>query len=292
MSSLGAWQIDVAEQKGFFQAQLVGVQQERDDALNVVDAVKDRNRDVGLVHVDALVRAVKDGQNLVLIAGAVNKAVYTLVAARDIDSVEALKGKLIGVRAGDDLTAAIARRMLRPRGFTDADLNLSPFADSRVRAAAVANGTAAASLLDPGPAARLQAAGFRGLVVGTEAARELQVEGIAVRADWARQNEEGLVRFLRAIVQANRWIYAPPNRAEAIDILAGTLRITPEEAGRVYEQWVETTPAIPREGEFDQPGIRAVIDLLAETKAIEQPLPDPTRIADQTLVTRARSSVR
>ena len=290
--SLGAWQVDVAEQKGFFAAQGIGIQQQREDTLNVVEALTARNRDVGVVAVEGLVRAVKDGQSLVLVAGGVNKAAYTLVAARDVDEVGDLKGKPVGVRASNDVTAALARRMLRPRGLADADLNLVGFPDPRVRAAAVANGTAGASVLDPGPAARLQAAGFAGLIAGPEAARELQVEGIAVRPDWARQNEEALVRFLRAIVQANRWIYTPANRAEAVQILGGTLRITAAEADRVYEQWIEVTPAVPREGEFDQPGLRAIVDLLAEVEAIRAPLPDPTRLGDQTFVTRARTPGR
>ena len=290
--SLGAWQVDVAEQKGFFQAQGVGIQQQRDDSLNVVEALTARNRDIGVVAVEGLVRAVKDGQELVLIAGGVNKAAYTLVAARDVENVPGLRGKPVGVRDQKDVTAALARRMLRPRGFGDADLNLIAFPDPRVRAAAVANGTVGASVLDPGPAARLQAAGFAGLIAGPEAAGELQVEGIAVRPDWARQNEETLVRFLRAIVQADRWIYTPANRAEAVQILAGTLRITVAEADRVYADWVETTPAIPREGEVDQPGLRAVVELLAEVEAIRAPLPDPARLADQTLVTRARTPGR
>jgi NitT/TauT family transport system substrate-binding protein len=287
-SSLGAWQIDVADRKGIFQRQGIAVERVPDEAKNVADALNAGKSDVALVSTEAVVRASRAGQSLTMVAGALNRAAYSLIATRGVEDIGGLKGRPIGVRDPEDITAVIANRMLKARGLDEADYRLIGFEDIGVRAAAVANGSVGASLLDPASAARLEADDFRWIGAASGDVPDFQAEVLATRADWARQNEQLLVRFLKAIVEADRWIYEARNRQEAVDILASTLTLSPAQAGGVYEQYVERVPSIPREGELDAPGVRAVIELLAETEAIRPPLPDPARMTDVSYLQKAK----
>ncbi len=286
--TLGAWQVDVAARKGFFQAQGVAVDRGQEPAGRLIEALAGGSRDIILAPADDVVRAAAGGQAVVMVGGAVNRAAFTLVAARDVVDVAGLKGKLVGVRDSGDITAALARAVLSARGLGDADYRLVSFEDAAVRAAAVANGTVGASLLDAGRAARLEASGFRALAQAYETVPELQAEALAVQADWARQNEDRLVRFLRAIAQADRWIYDPQNRPEAVDVLAGVVGLTAAEADRIYERYVEQQPAIPKAAELEQPGVRSVVDLLAAIEGLRPPLPDLAVLVNTSYVQRAR----
>ncbi len=155
--TLGTWQVEVAERNGFFQAQRVAVERGQQPAGRLVEALAGGSRDIVVVPADVVIRAAADGQAVVMVGGAVNRAAFTLVAARDVVDVAGLQGKLVGVRDTDDGTAALARAILSAKGLGDADYRLVPFEDVAVRAAAVANGTVGASLLDAARAARLEA---------------------------------------------------------------------------------------------------------------------------------------
>ena len=286
--TLGGWQTEVAERRGFFRAQGLSVERAQEPIGGLVEALNQRSRDVILAPADLVVRAAHDGQNVVMVGGAVNRAAFTLVAARDVQDVAGLKGRLVGVGGPDDLTGALARAILSAKGLGEADYRLVGFDDPAVRAAAVANGTVGASLVDAPRAARMEASGFRVLGHAFETVPELQSEALAVRGDWARQNEDRLVRFLRAVAEADRWIYAPENRQESTDVLASVVGLTATEAGRIYERYVEQHPAVPKAAELDQPGVRSVVELLAAVEALRPPLPDVAALTDTSYAQRAR----
>ena len=285
--SLGTWQIDVAERKGFFQQQRLDVERVQDEHGKATEALDARNRDISLVPVDAVVRAVRDGQGLVMVAGAVNRAAHSLIAARDFEQPADLKGKICGPghrrrhrrdpqadaegpRTGRRRLPSDRLRRSRPAGCGDSERDVG------------------AALVDPPQAARLDASGFKSFGSAFETVEDYQAEAFVIRSDWGRQNEERAVRFLRAIVQAERWIYTPSNKLEAIDILASTFKLSAVEAGRVYEQYVEKLPAVPkarragggrrprRHGAFGQGGRHRPAP------------PDPASLIDTSYVTKAR----
>ena len=286
--SLGAWQVDVAERKGFFRQHGVSVERAQEEEDTAIEALVGGGRDVALVTAATIAGAVRDGQEVVMVAGAVNRAAYSFIGARGVDDMGGLIAKVVGVRDPKDITTALLRRIIRRGGLGDDAYRIFAFPDSGMRAAAIANGTAAGSLVEAPRAARLQASGFKTLGNAFEVVPDFQAEGLAVRADWARQNSDRLVRFLRAVAAADRWLYAPENHREAVDILAGTVRLTSTEAEWIYEQYVEKLPAIPKNGELEEPGVRVVVDLLAELEALPPPLPDPAKLVDTSYIQRAR----
>ncbi|MBA2447685.1 MAG: ABC transporter substrate-binding protein [Chloroflexi bacterium] len=286
--ALGSWQVDVADRKGFFREQGLFLERAEAEEDKAIVALVQRARDVALLSTPTIAGAVRDGEGVVMVAGAVNRAAYSLIGARDAEDLGGLIGKSVGIRDSKDVTTAILRRTTKAGGLGEAAYQLLAFPDPNVRAAALVNGTVGGSLVDAPRAARLQVRGFKTLGNAWAAVPDYQDQGLAVRADWAGENSDRLVRFLRAIVAADRWIYAPENRDESIGILAATLRMTAAESGRLYEQYVEQAPAIPRNGEIAEAGVRVVVEMLAELQALPPPLPDPARLVDTSYLQRAR----
>jgi ABC-type nitrate/sulfonate/bicarbonate transport system substrate-binding protein len=289
-TSLGGWVLDVADRQGFLTAQAIVLDRKESDpgSAALAEDVEKRERDVAVVSTDRLVQVGKNGQSLVMVAGLVNKATYSLIAARDVADFGALKGKPIGSLDEKSASAAILKRMLKAKGISENDSRLISFPDPGVVGAAVANGTVGASLVDPARAGRLQVSGFDVLMEANEVAKELQAEGLVVRPDWARQNEDVLTRLIRATIQAERWITTPANKQAAIEQLARSLGVSPPEATIVYEQYVEKLGAIPAEGDIDPAGVRGMIELLSEIEQAGDPRPDPARLADTTYLQRVR----
>ena len=95
-----------------------------------------------------------------MVAGLVNKATHTLIAARDVPDFGALKGKPVGHLDAKSASAAILKRILKAKGIPESESPLLTFPDPGVVGAAVANGTVGASLVDPPRAGRLRISGF------------------------------------------------------------------------------------------------------------------------------------
>jgi ABC-type nitrate/sulfonate/bicarbonate transport system substrate-binding protein len=288
--SLGGWIIDVADKQGFFSGQNIVLDRKETDpgSMAAAEDLDKKDRDIGVVATDRLIQGGKNGQALVMIAGLVNKAVHALIGARDVDDINAVKGKPIGYWDEKSASAAILKRMMKAKGITESQSRIISFADPGVVGAAVANGTVGASLVDAARGARLRGNGFNVLMEADEVAKEYQAEGLVVRPDWARQNEDLLARFIRATIQAERWVTTPANKDAAIKQLADSLGVSESEAATVYEADVEKLGAIARDGEIDQAGVRAVVDLLAEVDAAGDPRPDPVKLTDTTLLQRVR----
>ena len=290
--SLGGWILDVAEERGYLAAQGIVLDRKSAEpgAATVAEDVDKRERDVGVVTTDRLIQVGKNGQGLVMVAGLINKSPHTLIGGRDVPDFAALKGSPIGHLDARSASAALLKRMLKAKNVPENEAPLLTFPDPGVVGAAITNGTVGASLVDPVRFGRLRGSGFPLLAEASEVARDFQAEGLVVRPEWARQNEDLLVRLLRATIQAERWMTMPQNKPAAVDIMAKTMGIAVTEAAIVYEQFVDKLAAIPGEADIDQAGVRGVVELLGEIDAAGNPRPDPARLTDTTYLQRAKAS--
>ena len=101
--------IDVADKQGFMASQHIALNRKTTEPGSTAAAedVDKRERDVGVVATDRLVQVGKNGQNLVMVAGLVNKAPWSLIAARDVADFGALKGKPVGYTDEKSAQAAV-----------------------------------------------------------------------------------------------------------------------------------------------------------------------------------------
>src|SRR5262249_962906 len=106
--------------------------------------------DVSMGTTDTFLGALAKGADAILVADFVIEAPYDLVVRPEMTSVADLRGKKIGVSALRGGTGTIGRAMLRARGFSDDDYELTVTGGNPQRYTALqAGGTDAAVLSDP-----------------------------------------------------------------------------------------------------------------------------------------------
>jgi ABC-type nitrate/sulfonate/bicarbonate transport system substrate-binding protein len=117
--------------------------------------------------------------------------------------------------------------------------------------------------------------------VSTEAVGAFQFQVIAARRAWAQANKDAVVRFLRAVGAAFRFIRDPANRGEVTKAIVELTGSSDEIARQTLALYFEPDRGVmPKQGEIDLKGLAQVISFLGEGGAIRPPLPDPDRFVD------------
>src|SRR5262249_22530548 len=123
--------------------------------------------------------------------------------------------------------------------------------------------------------------GYRRLGLSTEAVAAFQFQVVAVRRPWAEANRGTVVRFVRALAAAFRFIRDAGNRAEVIGAIVQTTGASEEIARATLALYLEPDRGvIPKQAEIDRKGLAQVIAFMAESGAIKPPLPPPERSVD------------
>jgi ABC-type nitrate/sulfonate/bicarbonate transport system substrate-binding protein len=284
------WVMFVAEAAGFLEREAIQLDKLLAATGNaVVQALASGSVHVGLVAPDLIVLAVEQGAPISIVAGGYNRMVYTLVTQPNITSVQDLRGKSVGVAGINASDAFTLRRMLAHGGLRDGEYDVTAAATSNDRLAALKSGViAGAVLVQPFD---FQAAddGFRLLARSTDAVREYQFTTLNANRPWAAQNEDALVRLVRAYSGAARWLQDPANKEQAIAILAEATRSKPEHARQTYELFIEDVKALTPDGLLNMPGLTTAIELLGEAGNLNPPLPPASKFVDETYLQKARA---
>jgi ABC-type nitrate/sulfonate/bicarbonate transport system substrate-binding protein len=216
--------------------------------------------DVAQLNVVQHIAAVQKGADIVVVAGNTAVPIYSLMAAPEIASYADLRGKPLAIAGVTDPLNYVLRQMLTANQLGPNDYDFVPVGGTPDRLAAVQKGATAATLLAQPDDFRAEALGLRRLGLSTDYVDALVYTESSVRRDWARQNRDALVRFLRAFVDASRWFYDPANRAEAVRILVEESKADPTFAERTYDLYLSTRKTIAQEGELSLEGLRVVTD--------------------------------
>jgi hypothetical protein len=84
---------------------------------------------------------------------------------------------------------------------------------------------------------------------------------MAVKRGWAERNRSLMVRFLKAALRPNRWLFA--NKEPAIDFLAKEIKITPEFARKGWDYYISNRIWHPN-AELNLEGMKFALEILAE----------------------------
>jgi ABC-type nitrate/sulfonate/bicarbonate transport system substrate-binding protein len=99
----------------------------------------------------------------------------------------------------------------------------------------------------------------------------------SVRRRWAAEHREEVVRFLKAVLQARRWIEENPN--DASEFLAKDLKLDIKVARRGLDYYLENRAWEPDLG-IDVEGLKPVIETYAEQAQLKGPVPGPEKYLD------------
>lgn len=282
------WGLWIADDRGFLRDEGLTIEiTVTETPSKAIQALVGGSLDITGGPPDAVVLANQRGGDLAIVAGQNNRAAYSFIVGSDIQGYPDLRGKQFAVSDLHDGSVVLMRRMLSANGIRLEEYSLVPVGGSAARVGAVQNGQAAGAMVGQPQDFRAVDAGLKSLGFSTSVAPNYLFEVAAVRRDWARANEDRLVRYLRAYARACRWLYDPANRAEAIRILAAGTRTDEAVAEKTYALYIDELQAIPRNGEVSLPGMAAVLEAMLDVGTLEGPAPPPERFVDESYLRKA-----
>ena len=273
----------IAEKQGFFARENIVVDQVPiPGGTDKMVAALDRGEvDLTQTATPYLIQAVLAGSDAVAIAGEVANPIYSLIAKPQIESFDALKGKLIGLSLPIDTISISTRKLLALKGLGDADYRVKELVGTPLRAACLKSGECDAVPLGQPDDLIAVKQGFHRLGGSTEAVAAFQFEVVAARRAFAREHAEVMIRFVRALGNAFRYIRDPAQRdnvAKAIVELTGASEDIARETLALY--FDPDRGVLPRHAEIDLGGLAQVIAFMGQSGTIKPPLPTPERFVD------------
>jgi NitT/TauT family transport system substrate-binding protein len=241
---------------------------------------------------DSIVLADEQGADVVAVAGTLNKPSYSLIVRPEIKTFADLRGKTLGVSDLKDGSTTLLRRMLERQGLHANEYDMVQTGGTPDRYAAVKSGGTSGAMLTQPNDFQAQDEGFPSLGLVSDIIPDFQFTVHAVRKSWAQQNQDTLIRFLRAYAKACQWMYDPVNKEEAIKILVDNLKTTDDYARRTYDLQIVQAQALPKAGELNMAGVTTVLDIMAEMGNLSRPIPPVEKYVDTSYLTRATASSR
>lgn len=279
--------VSVAQAKGFFQQQNLEVQLTvTGNSGKQIEGMVQGNFDIGHQAASAVIRAVEDGKDLVLIMKAGGKPLLSLVVQAETKSYADLRGKVLVV---DDLRAGytfLLKRMLAQNGLGIADYRLEAVGNSQNRYNALKGRTAAGALLTAPYDLRAAAEGLRILdTTRPYLPDEYPGSAVAVRRAWAKDHSDALTRYIRAHVTACQWLLDPSHKEEAIAIQMRAQNLERTLAAKAYEQ---ETAELDCDPQLSPKGLTAILEEMRELGEIQGPLPEVRKYLEGSPAEKAR----
>lgn len=256
--------IFAAQERGFFQRQGLSVE--------VVNTPNSREQMQGLITGEhQIVHTAPDNifaweertqAGLIAFMGGFSGRL-SLYAQPEIASVAQLRGRTIGVDAPDTGFVYALRAILEAAGLGPADYSLEPVGGTPFRFAALREGRALATLLNPPFDALADRMGLNKLADHTQVFRSYATGVGGVRRDWAQQHSELVVAYLRAYVAGLVWLSDPRNAEAASAMLAQRLSLLPEVSRLVFETFMDPRVGFLPAAAFDFAGMQTVLELRA-----------------------------
>jgi NitT/TauT family transport system substrate-binding protein len=149
-----------------------------------------------------IVEAGLNGEAVVYIAGILNRAVMSIYAKPEINSMGDLKGKVLGVTVPGATTDFAARVLLQQAGLTPGkDVKLLYLKGMVEILAGISQGNAVAGIFTAPTTLKARNAGLKELVNVTEKNIPMVHAGLATTRDYLRTQPDNARRFLQAYLE-------------------------------------------------------------------------------------------
>jgi ABC-type nitrate/sulfonate/bicarbonate transport system substrate-binding protein len=273
----------IAERKGFFareglKVELVQIPGGTDKMVKALD-----RGDVDLTQTATpyLVQAVLAGSDAVAVAGETANPIYSLIAKPEITTFADLKGKLVGLSLPVDTISISMRKLMAVKGLTEADYRVKELVGTPVRFDCLKKGECdAVPLGQPDDLIAIKQ-GYHRLGVSNEAVGSFQFEVVAARRSWAQTHKDEVVRFVRALAAAFRFVRDLNNRDEVAKLIVELTGSTDDIARDTLKLYFEPDRGVlPKQAEISLAGLAQVIAFMTESHVIASPPPPPDRFID------------
>jgi ABC-type nitrate/sulfonate/bicarbonate transport system substrate-binding protein len=284
MRSIFSLPISVADREGFFQREGLSfrvVVPLPGGSDKMIDALYDDTADVTHIATPFLIRSARAGTDAVAIAAEFNNPIYSLVAKPEIKSFADLKGKILGLADEAGSITISTRKLLALHGLHKGDFQVKIIEGTPARFTCLRRSDCAAVPLGQPQDLLALNEGYRLLGASNEAVPEFLYTVTAVRRSWANAHKDTLVRYVRGLAAAFKFIRDPAKRqvvAKTIVETTGSSQAIAEQTLRLFFE--PERNVLPRRGELDAKGLAQVIAFMAEAGTLKEPLPAPARFFD------------
>jgi ABC-type nitrate/sulfonate/bicarbonate transport system substrate-binding protein len=265
-AGLTNFSIFAAQHKGLFAKHGLAV-----EVLNTPssDAMRDglAKGDIQIAHagVDNAVAMAELAKADVAIVTGGDNGFNHIMAQPEIKAYADLRGKTVVVDAPNTAFALLLYKVLKDNGLNKGDYVVKPVGGSPARFdAMLKDKTNAASVLNPPFILNAAEAGLRDLGSAAKAVGAYQSDGAFVMRAWAKANSDTLVHYIQAYVEGRRWAVDPANKAEATQLLADRLKLSPAVAAKSYAIAADPVDGLAKDAKFDMEGFKNVLKLRAE----------------------------
>jgi ABC-type nitrate/sulfonate/bicarbonate transport system substrate-binding protein len=235
-----------------------------------------------------LIQAVLAGSDTVAVVGGLANPVFSVIGKPGIKSYADLKGKVVGLSLPVDSITLGTLKLFARAGLATDSYEARVLVGTPPRVACLVDVDCAAVPIGQPDDLVLMRKGYEKLGDSLEVIPALQFNVLAARRSWAHAHEDVLVRYVRAIGDAYRYMNDPTNRADVVALIAEATRAPLDIADELYRFYFEPYRGImPRGGEINMEGMSAVISLMHDGGELKAPLPDASRFVDLSFLRKA-----
>ncbi len=228
--------------------------------------------------------AVWNGADLKIVAQMTNALFFSLIVRPEIQNIEDLKGKKIGVTVGA-VTFAAVRELLKLHGIDpDKGVEYVNIPGSGAKVAALEKGLIAATPIAPPGELRSIRAGYKRLVFFGNVLPEMSFTGLAATNRYLRENPRTVEKMVRAIVRGTH--LARDDSAAAIDVMQSQLKMGVDGARETYRLIQRSFNP-----NLTETGVRTTAELVASSLGAK-PNKEPRDYMDLSFLNRVTSDVR
>jgi ABC-type nitrate/sulfonate/bicarbonate transport system substrate-binding protein len=287
---LGYAPLWVASGKGFFQRE--GLDAEvtaiRGTAPTMQALVSDSIY-VALAANDGVIGLAEKGLGVAMIAAGA-KTTHMIMGGKKYKTYEDLRGAIIGSSTLTSGTAFLLRRVLQTKGLEyPRDYKLVNVGGSGPAFTALSTGNIAAAILAVPISFKAQQMGFNLIGKVTDVFPNYLLSTFSVRREWAEAHREEVVRFLRALLKARKWL--DENKQEAAEFLAKDLDMKPALARKGLDYYLDARAWDPNL-RIDLDGLKTVIEVYAEQAEMKGALPNPEKYVDVSYLESAVATLK
>jgi ABC-type nitrate/sulfonate/bicarbonate transport system substrate-binding protein len=260
-------QMVAAEKLGLFSK--FGVEAETENSPNSEEVrakLASGKGDLAYLAVDNAVAMVELAhQDVVIIMGGEGSQ-NELIAQPDIKSIQDLRGKTLIVDAPNTAYALQLKKiLLLSQMQAGKDYEIKAFGATPQRLLAMREHKEfSGSMLGPPSSILAKREGFFSLGSVQDLIGPYQAAGFFTGRQWAMEHRDALIPFLAAIIEAQRWLLAPANKQQVIDLMTRGSHLAPDVAVETYESLTTRPGGFARDAAFDLDGFKNVLKLRAE----------------------------
>lgn len=283
VKTISALQFTIAQRKGLFTRE--GIDLEivliEGGADNMMVALNKGSVEITRTATPYLIQSVLAGSEGVAIAGETLTPIYSLIAKPEIKTFGDLKGKVVGLSLAVDTISISTRKLMAKNGIKEADFKVKELVGTPARAACLRKGECDAVPLGQPEDLVLLKEGYQRLGVSTDAVPNFLFTVSAVKKSWGEKNRDALVRYVRGLASAFRFMRDPMTRDDVVRMAIDTTGSSEEIIRQTLALYFEPDRGVvPKQAELDVKGLGQVIQFMAEAGELKPPLPMPDRFVD------------